>query len=226
MKKFLAFLMMLLMVCSCALAEDGVSVYVSITDAAGVLVLAYEEVAVTDIDGDGVVSIGDALTAAHIQKHENGADAFGLVASEYGLSMTKLWGTDNGGSYGYCINDGSAWSLLDPVAQGDHVKAYAYTDLAAWSDTYSYFNVPAAEVKAGEALELVLTASGYDENFAPVSFAVEGAAISVDGSACEITTDAEGKVTLTFAAAGTYVVSASSETMTLVAPVCVVTVTE
>ena len=39
-------------------------------------------------------------------------------------------------------------------------------------------------------------------------------------------TDAEGKAVISFVNPGTYVVSAFSGTMTLVAPVCVVTVTE
>ena len=42
----------------------------------------------------------------------------------------------------------------------------------------------------------------------------------------EVKTDAVGKAALTFDAAGTYVVSAVSESMTLVAPVCIVTVNE
>lgn len=230
MKKFLALLLTLLLVFSLtASAEEAaqsVSVYVSITDDTGALALAYESVAATDTDGDGVVSIGDALAAAHTAHHAEGAAAFGMAKTEFGLSMTSLWGVENGGSYGYCLNDASAWSLLDPVKDGDHVKAYAYTDLTAWSDTYSYFAAPAAQVKAGEVLELVLSASGYDANFAPVMLAVADAVITVDGAATEVKTDAEGKASLTFDAAGTYVVSAKSETMTLVAPVCIVTVNE
>ena len=30
------------------------------------------------------------------------------------------------------------------IQPGDHVKAYAYTDLTAWSDTYAYFGAPTA----------------------------------------------------------------------------------
>jgi len=227
MKKGLVFLMVFLMMFSCAaLADESVNVYVSITDDIGVLQMAYEAVNATDIDADGIITIGDALAAAHIAKHENGADAFGMAKTEFGLSMTKLWGAENGGAYGYCLNDASAMSLLDPVAEGDHVKAYVYTDLAMWSDTYSYFAAPAAEVKTGEELELLLNASGYDANFAPVTFAVEGARLAVNGQGVDITTDAEGKAVISFVNPGTYVLSAFSGTMTLVAPVCVVTVTE
>ncbi len=227
MKKFLVLLLALLMALSLnASAEEALHVYVSITDDTGALVLAHEAIAVTDADGDGALTIGDALACAHAAKHEAGAEAFGIAKTEFGLSMTRLWGVENGGSYGYCLNDASAWSLLDPVAEGDHVKAYAYTDLEAWSDTYSYFNVPAMEIKVGEVAELVLTASGYDASFAPITFAVENAAITVDGFKTHNLTDAEGKTSFAFQTLGTYVMSAVSESMTLVAPVCVVTVSE
>jgi hypothetical protein len=48
----------------------------------------------------------------------------------------------------------------------------------------------------------------------------------VDGQPTGTLTDAEGKATLTFAAPGTYVVTADSETLNLVDPVCVITVAE
>ena len=227
MKKVLALLVVLMMVFPVlSLAEESVQVYVSITDETGALVMAYEAVTVTDTDADGALTFGDALVAAHAAKHENGAEAFGMAQTEYGLSMTKLWGVENGGAYGYCLNDASAWSLLDPVAEGDHVKAYIYTDMTTWSDTYCYFAAPAAEVKAGETLELVLSANGYDANYAPVTFAVAEAQLAVNGEGVDIVTDAEGKAAISFETPGTYVVSAFSSSMTLVAPVCVVTVAE
>lgn len=227
MKKLLVLLTVLLMaLTTTAAAQESVNVYVSITDDTGALALAYQTVAVTDADADGALTISDALAAAHAANHENGVDAFGTAVTEYGLSMTRLWGVENGGSYGYCLNDASAWSLLDPVAEGDHVKAYAFTDLTAWSDTYSYFAAPAVNAKVGETVELVLSASGYDASFAPITLAVADAVITVDGAATEIRTDAEGKASVAFDAAGAYLVSAASETMTLVAPVCIVTVVE
>ncbi len=222
MKKILVLVLACLMAVSMASAQEAV--YVSITDDTGALVMAYEMVVVPDLDADGAVTIGDALAAAHALKHENGAEAFGAERTEFGMSMTRLWGVDNGGSYGYALNDVSSSNLLDEVKAGDHVKAYAYTDLVMWSDTYSYFNVPAVQVKAGEQVELTLTASGFDANFMPTTFAVTDTVITVNGEAADVQTDAEGKVVLTFGAAGTYVISAKSETTTLVAPVCIVTV--
>lgn len=224
MKKFLALLTTLLMLTACACAEESVSVYVSITDGEGNLALAHEAIVVTDTDADGMLTIADALACAHIEKHENGAEAFATAQTEYGLSMVKLWNVDNGGSYGYYLNNASAWSLLDPVSEGDHVKAYAYTDLTAWSDVYCFFSSDEAAVPAGSDIALQLSAAAFDENFTPITIAVADAVITVNGEATEIKTDAEGNAVLTLTEKGVYVISASSETMTLVAPVCIVTV--
>lgn len=228
MKKFVALLMTLMLAFTLTAFADeaaAVQVYVSITDDTGALVLAHEAIDVTDADADGALTINDALICAHAARHEEGAAAYRSEASEFGLSLMKLWGVENGGSYGYCLNDASAWSLLDPVAAGDHVKAYAFTDLVAWSDTYSFFDAAAVEAAAGAEVALTLYAAGFDEMWNPVTLNVEGAVITVNGEATDVATDAQGKAVMTFAEAGVYVISADSETMNLVAPVCVVTVT-
>lgn len=227
MKKFLSTLLALLMLLSlAACAEEAPNVYVSISDDTGALVLAYQPVDITDADGDGALTICDALMNAHTAYHPNGAEAFVAEPSEWGLSLYVLWGVDNGGSYGYYVNDLSPLSLVDPIQPGDHVKAYAYTDLTAWSDTYTFFNVTGVNAALNEEVALVLSANGYDANWMPVVNAVAGAAITVNGEKTDITTDDNGAAVLTFAEAGVYTVSAASDTMTLVPPVCIVTVTE
>ena len=229
MKKFLSILLAMLMLLSCtAFAETADNiVYVSISDDTGALVLAYAPVALTDADGDGALTICDALMAAHAAYHEAGAEAFLAEPSEWGLSLYRLWNVENGGSYGYMLNDASAWSLVDSVQPGDHVKAYAYTDLMAWSDTYSCFAAPVAEVAVNAEVALTLSANGYDESWNPVTYPVQGAFLVVDGEVYDdVVTDAEGKFALTFPEAGVYTVSAVSNDLTLVPPVCIVTVTE
>ena len=226
MKKLLALLICLLLACP-ALAEAPASaeVFVSITDGEGALVLAYAPVVVTDADGDGALTICDALIAAHAAHYPEGAEGFAVAPSQYGLSMVKLWGVENGGSYGYCLNDASAWSLADPVVTGDHVKAYVYTDLVAWSDAYSFFAAPAMEAVVGAQVPLTLSAAGYDEAWNPVTLPVAGAVITVNGEALEVVTAEAGQAVVAFPEPGVYVVSAVSDAMTLVAPVCIVTVT-
>lgn len=227
MKKFLSLLLAVWMLVSLtASAEAAPTVYVSISTDTGALVLAYVPVALTDADGDGALTICDALMLAHAAHHPEGAEAFLAEQTEWGLSLYKLWGVENGGSYGYMLNDASTWSLVDPVKDGDHVKAYVYTDVTTFSDTYAYFTAPVAAAAVNTEITLTLNAAGYDANWAPVTLPVAGAVLTVNGEKTEIVTDENGNAVLTLAEAGTYTVSAVSETMTLVPPVCIVTVTE
>jgi len=228
MKKILSTLLALVMLVSLtAFAEEARTVYVSISTDTGALVLAYAPVPLTDADGDGALTICDALMAAHAAYHPGGSEAFLAEDTEWGKSMYRLWGVENGGSYGYCVNDASAMSLVDPVKAGDHIKAYSYTDLTNFSDTYSYFNAPVAAAAVNTEITLTLSANGYDEAWNPVTYAVQGAFLIVDGEVDDsIVTDAEGQFVLTFPEAGVYTISAVSNDLTLVPPVCIVTVTE
>ena len=228
MKKILSTLLALAMLISLtAFAEEAPTVYVSITTDTGALVMTYAPVPLTDADGDDALTICDALMAAHTAYHPDGAEAFLAEDTEWGKSMYRLWGVENGGSYGYCVNDASAVSLVDPVKAGDHVKAYAFTDLTNFSDTYSYFNAPVAAAAVNTEITLTLSAAGYDEVWNPVTYAVQGAFLIVDGEVYDdVVTDTEGQFVLTFPEAGVYTISAVSNDLTLVPPVCIVTVTE
>ena len=208
-----------------ALAESETpSVQVRVTIANGTIVLAQQEVGVTDVDGDGVLTINDALYLAHEAAFEGGAAAgYASETSDYGLSLSKLWGVENGGSYGYYVNNVSALSLADPIANGDKITAFVYTDLTAWSDMYSYFTVDTLTVKEGEPVELTLEGVGFDENWAPVTRPVADAVILIDGEATDSKTDAEGHA-VSQLTAGSHVISAKSDTAVLVPPCCVATV--
>ena len=62
MKKILSVLLALAMLVSlAAFAEEAPTVYVSISDDTGTLTLAYAPVALSDQDGDGALTICDAL---------------------------------------------------------------------------------------------------------------------------------------------------------------------
>ena len=144
--------------------------------------------------------------------------------SSWGLSITKLWG-DTSGSYGYYVNNTSAWSLAAPVKDGDAVYAFVYADQTAWSDVYCFFDKTAVTAEAGEVIELTLTYKTYDENWNTVYKPLEGAELTADGEATGIVTDADGKAVFMVDTAGEYLVSATAEGKTLVPPVCVVTIT-
>ena len=120
----LTVLIMLAAVCvfTVSASEAKTDVYVTVTNGSPVLIR--EKVSVTDADGDGRLTVNDALILAHDAKYEGGSAAgYGSSKSEWGLSMTKLWGVENGGSYGYFVNNAPSDSLADEVKNGDSVAA-------------------------------------------------------------------------------------------------------
>ncbi len=203
--------------------ESSVSATVSISD--GTIVMAQKTVTVTDVDEDGAITINDALYLAHESAFEGGAEAgYQSEMGDYGLMLTKLWGIENGGSYGYYVNNTAAMSLGDAISDGDNIYAFVYTDTENFSDTYCFFHQDKVEAACGEEISLTLSKIGFDENWAPVVLPVEAATIVVDGTATEYVTDAEGKVTVTFEAEGEYLISAISDSLTMVPPICMATV--
>ena len=220
--RIIIFLLAILLICQGAVPamaeESNTKVFVTISDDQGALVLAHKEVTVTDQDGDGTLTIHDALYCAHEQNYTGGAQAgFGTEDTQWGVSLTKLWGVENGGSYGYYLNNASAMSLTDAVKHGDSVQAYAYADTTTFSDMFCYFD---RDTCAGGAVTLTLNGISFDPaTFAPVVAPVAGAKILVDGQDSGVVTDAEGKCTVTITK--NCIISATSETATLVPPVCV-----
>lgn len=205
-------------------AADAPTVTVTIADGEGNLALAQGEVAVTDTDGDGALTIHDALYLAHEAYYADGAAGYGAEQTDYGLSMTKLWGCENGSGYGYYRNDASAMSLVDAIADGDRISAFVYTDTATYSDTYCFFDMQTAEIQSGDTLTLTLSAASYDANWNPVTMPVANATILIDGSASAYKTNTEGTVTISLTEGGTHIISAASDTQILVPPCCKVTV--
>lgn len=209
----------------CGEEEVVDAVYVTIA-AKGDLVLTYAAVTLADTDGDGALTMADALQAAH-DKYYDGADGFACAPSEYGLSLNKLWG-DGSGAYSYMLNDASvATSLAEPVKVGDHVYAYIYADQEFWSDSYCYFDKVTATVSAGESITLTLMSSGFDENWMPVTLPVAGATITINGEAIDTKTNDAGQITISMGEKSkkdAFVVSATSDAMVMVPPICLVTV--
>ncbi len=211
-------------------ADKSATVYVTIAN--GYLILAREPVTVTDADGDGALTISDALYAAHEAMFKGGAAAgYTAAAGDYGLYITKLWGVENNNNFGYYLNNAMAMNLTDPVKDGDSVTAYAITDTTNFSDAYSYFDVSTVSAKVGESVTLTLKKIAFDENFAPVSAPVAGASVRIGRMESEYLpgeyiTDADGKVTIKFENFGEWIISATHNEFKLVPPVCVATVAE
>lgn len=230
MKKLLTvacILMCALMLFACAdkPAEETqpaatIDVYVTLSNA-GDLVVKQEKITVTDLNGDKKFNIDETLAAAHKAKGKAADYASGTKEGYDGVSLLKLWG-DESGNFGYYVNNSSAWSLADEVKAGDYVVAFVYKD--GWSDSYAYFDVCEITAIKGGEFELTLNQLGYDSNWNTVTLASGNSTIVIDGEKSTFVTDADGRVKLSFENAGTYVLSATSETATLVPPVCIVTV--
>lgn len=203
---------------SCSEAEKKDTVRVTV--ASGELLLICDEVALSDADEDGKLTVNDALYLAHEENFEGGAAAgYASEMTEYGLSLVNLWNIGEYAPYGYTVNNVSAMSLADEIKAGDSIVAYAYTDTVAWSDTYCFFDKLTADVGAGEEFTLTLSTSGWDESFNSVTLPLEGAVITVNGEVTDCVTDAEGKVTLSVS--DDAVISAVKEGAVLVPPVFV-----
>lgn len=225
MKKFIAAAAAAFITCSAmsitAFAEEtSADVFVTISDKDGKIAVAQESVAVTDADSDGKLTINDAFVCAHDKFFDGGAEAgYKAVEGQYGLSIDKLWGTENGGSYGYYLNNTMSMGLTDPVKAGDYLNAFVYPDPNAWNTTYySWFDKNTAEAEQGDELELTLKRASFDENYQLMPVAVEGAAITIDGEATDVKTDAEGKAKVKLDKAGKLTVSATLDGDSILIP--------
>lgn len=227
MKKLIALLLVVLTVLSvsvlfAAAGENDVKVTVTIADNEGKLALAAKEVTVTDIDKDEKLTVNDALYAAHEQYYTGGAAAgYATGTTQYGLSLTKLWGIADGYNYGYMVNDASAWSMTDPVKEGDYVAAYCFTDNKTFADKYSYFTERKITAPASGEVTLTLKKNDFDKDWNPVTLAVAGAQITVDGTPVGVFTDVNGQATVTLSGEGEHQISAVATNQVIVPPVCI-----
>lgn len=173
--------------------------------------------------------ISDALRQAHKDLHPDGESGYGDAYGSYGLSLTKLWG-DVSGLFGYYVNNASAWSLEDTVEDGDMIHAFVYGN-SDWSDTFVFFSEYNVTSEVNEETALTLNYYTYDASWNPIATGYEGANIYINGTLADgKVTDAEGKVSLTFDAAGEYVITAKKTNnagkTAITAAQCVITVSE
>ena len=227
MKKIVAMILILITVASGMLLPSyaayylgkELNVYVSITD--GETKLAYVKVKAYDFSKDGEYSVHEALYYAHVWNYEGGASAgYKTEQTAYGRTIFKLWGTESGTGFGYCVNDQPVTSLDMPLKEGDHIHAFVYKDTENYSDSYSYFDKSYFQVKKDESITLTLKAVQYDENMNPVSVPVTDAYITLNGEPTDFRTNEKGEVTVTFKKGGKTLVGAVSDSMLLVQPSC------
>ncbi len=225
-------------------ASDEANVYVTIAikgqlavgeDEDGTL-MANVPVSVTDKDGDKELTFNDAMLIVHDRYCKGG---YAAGDSPYGFSVTKLWGDDSG-AFGYYINGASPLTAKEKVSTDDVIIAYVYSDTAGWTDKYSAFDNNFKDVKQGEEFSLHLGYSSWDgSGNASGAFigictkdgflylrkpTASGEGLTTTASADAVTTDSSGNATVAFPQAGRYVLSAKSDSMILVPPVCIANV--
>ena len=203
-KKVLKLLSLFALICILAntfavvgFASDSAEVNVTIANN-GAPVVYNAPVTVTDVDGDNSLTINDALIIAHTEYYSEGAKGYETATTQYGLGIKKLWGNTNNGSFGYYVNDASAWSLTDALKDGDNLYAFCYKDAASYSDKYSYFNIKSlVGTEASDSYEITLKMQGYDESWNPVELPVANAVITLDGVDTDFVTDENGVASIT-----------------------------
>lgn len=159
-------------------------------------------------------TIDGALIAVHDLLYSGGAAAgYETADSAWGLSITKLWGVANGGSYGYMIRRGGEvvmpMSLADKLQNGDHIDFLIYQNAYPDTEAYAFFAETAVSAVTNESFTVKLIAQdGYDASWNPVFAPCAGAAILLDGVATAAVTDDNGEAQITVSAAGTHTVTA------------------
>lgn len=207
-----------------ASAADTITVDVTISNA-GTLTVPAQSVTVADRNGDGKFDLDEVLYAAHEAYFEGGAAAgYRSAESDYGLSMEKLWGADSG-AFGYYLNDQFAMSLLDEVKADDRVAAFVYSDPAAWSDSYCYFDQSnIQDAKQGDEVSLKLSKFTFGADGSASAVPASGAYITIDGKKTAYQTDENGAVRVRLDQAGEQIISAVSDQDVLVPTALRVTV--
>ncbi|MBR5405640.1 MAG: hypothetical protein IK107_05025, partial [Oscillospiraceae bacterium] len=198
-------------------AEGSVKINISVSSE-GKLAVVNEQVDVKDLDKDGDFTVNDALIAVHDAFFEGGADAgYALTETQFGMSISKLWGVEHGFNYMYYINNAMAYGITDVLKDGDALYAYSFADNENCSDQFTAFDkTDLGTNDAGSEYTLTLNGAGFDSNWNLVWAPVADAVITIDGEKTEYTTDKDGKVTFKIGKAGKHVISAVSDSAILV----------
>ena len=149
MKKLLSILTTVAVICCLlgvsAAADASAKVYVTVAN--GGLELANSEVTVTDIDGDGALTINDAfmpLTKATLRAEPQQAmppkcPTTALCSPSFGESKTAA-------ATATMSTTPLPGALPTRSEDGDYVNAFVYQDTKAFSDRYCYFDKAVADV--------------------------------------------------------------------------------
>jgi len=258
MKKFLSVLISIAMLCSLApisafgesvSAEDAV-IYLTINKQ-GILasdndgaIMANREITVKDLDANGILSVEEAVLAAH--KAHNSEDGYGINDG----FVSKLWGMETMGNCLFFLNHSGISSGIceATITDGDYLVASINADNTYYADWYTFFDIPSKTVAPNEAVTLTLKGhlgmAYLPEDLEDVAIPDVSVGVWENGSFTPIegkVTDETGAVTLSFPNPGVYHITASGtakDTVTvdwitgetaavdcpIIPPICTVTV--
>ncbi len=113
--------------------------------------MAEKEVNAEDIDKDGIITVDEALVAAH--KAYNSVDGYFCKKGQ----VKKLWGVDSGNLL-FLVNDkGISTSVsVDTVAGGDSIYASINKDDKYYADWYTFFDNKKLNVVKDQPVRLKL----------------------------------------------------------------------
>lgn len=172
----------------------------------------------------------DALKKVHELYHSEGADAY----TESGNYFSKFWGTETY-NIGYFQN---GQMVMSPTALtgGEDIEGFIYNDYT--KDIYARFNKQSITVEENQDFDLTLCGATINDLMyqgspsAPSTPVADTTIVIGDSSSSYIpyddsmnlSTDENGTVSLHFDTEGTYTVSATNATNTLLPAICTVTV--
>jgi hypothetical protein len=180
-------------------------------------------------DSSAEPTILDATIAAHLEYFKYSSKSFTKL-NAFKLSsagwITTAFGNETM-AVSYRVDGKPANALTETVSDGKYIEFAFYQDTLAYSDSYSYFEKRSVEALENQEITLTLSKEGFDESYNTVISPAANADITINGKPAG-KTDANGKITLTFAKAGTYNISAKNNIAgtPIFAPWCVITVAE
>ena len=189
---------------------ENITVYMTVSDR-GVLAAASDGAAmfnrsvnVTDLNSDGVLTYDEALQAAHTAYCPGGYES---AETEWGVSVSKLWNVSTMNCL-FFLNDSALANHVGDTATsalhaGDYLVASVNKDNTYYADHYVSFARRSATATAGKEFALNLSGSKGSDKIVIGTWNT-GKFTAIDGAKI----DADGNVTLTFAEAGTYLLTA------------------
>lgn len=127
-------------------------------------VMAEREVAVKDLNSDGILTYDEALTAVHDQYYKGGNTGYETGSAEDTgiLYIEKFWGISED-AYGWWKDDEPCTDLQEAVHAGDELTAFVYKDKEKHSDSYTKFAKTSYTIPVGTSKYVDCYKAAYED---------------------------------------------------------------